>query len=417
LEQEQKSRQQAFCAYYIGLNYKAINEFSQAIPYLQTTISLCKTLSINEQRALEKLTYLYLGICEEGTWDYDAGIAHLQKAILLFHQQIAAGENPANDENYFRAHLHLCHCLIMSNKSRIAVPKLLEIKQSFLTEKTSVELRAMLYQLLGIGQTLNKEFLAANESLLTADALYKQTKNEKQVAVTAQYLGVTYLNLNQYPTAIRYLSHAHEYFKRVDDVISRYFVRIGLSINYQFAGNQQLAQENLSIAINLIEECDTAHQSKDRIRAFSRVTNYFQNQLSSIKGNASIDRLEETLLKQMNALGLLDTPSTNSSDEEDEEELSTYESSSDTEYQSDSNTPSAKTNNGDIPSSIRKYKQTYTFIENNRASLSDNDESKGLAISSSSASGNTQNPQSSPITSSAPVEADIQNLSLKKLKK
>jgi tetratricopeptide (TPR) repeat protein len=282
---------QAYCSYYIGLNFKAIGEYEQALPHFENAQTLCDELTPSQKGALERFISLYTGICYEALSAYNSAIINLHTAAMLFE----ANNDTAGNGHYLRAKLHYCRCIMMEGDPQEARLELEVLESQPNLYADNVELRAMLYQLLGMSQILDQAFSKGQANLEKAKTIYKDEipNSERQLATIAQYMAIFYLNSNQSPRSVSQLITAQRYFEAVQDLPSMYFINLALAINYQEMPDFSLAKVYLTTAAQMLERYK---DDPATLRAFVSTTQYFLTRLSSKTTSLELENLKEELI-------------------------------------------------------------------------------------------------------------------------
>ena len=297
LEEQKANNQQAYCAYYIGLNLKAIGEFDQAHAQLMLAMELAKALRTAEGAALEKYIHLYLGICKEALEAYDSATEHLQIAASQFETPITE----KNSTHYLRASLHLHGCAMRNGNPALAESRLLMLGSQRPDVYQKPELKALYYYLLGISQALNAHFTTAVTMLEKAQVCYKALPDStKELATIAQYLGVVYLSLDKPEKSFSQLVPAKRYFDAVQDIESIYFLNIALTLYYHTKNDIQGAKNHLEA---MFETLGTSSEySPKTIAALCGTTGYFIDHLKALTTDPGLAILINAIIKKAASL-------------------------------------------------------------------------------------------------------------------
>jgi tetratricopeptide (TPR) repeat protein len=285
----------AYCAYYIGINLKAIREYGQALPYLKEAYDIAATSAASA--ALQTTAQLNMGICEEALGQYASAI----KSLTRLTEQPDIDEDEENIM-LFRARLHLCRCIMMQGNYTLAALKLQRMQSTFsiphgnnpIKIREYNETQALMYQLLGMSLALSEDSLKARPQLEIALTLYQSMSDtENHQATIAQYLGTIYANLDLIPKSILYLSQAKEYFQTTGDIPSLYFVNLALALSYMKQKNRAAVQNCIQESLSITETCAT--ESDHIVTQCYMAMKYFSPKLMTLTPHPEIDPLRITL--------------------------------------------------------------------------------------------------------------------------
>lgn len=267
-------------AYHVGLNFSAIQEYDQALPYLQHAYQYAKE---TKNQLLLANSSLEMGTCFRGKKDNVHAKEYLEQAKNILANEI----KPTPKSLLLRAKLHLAHCYY--DEKKYALTKAYCNDTILLLKDAPNKAKlADISLLLGACIVMqeptldNSTYLQAKETLEKARTLFTELGNESERAKSNQFLGSCHLRMGFHATAITYLTEAHTYFHRMGILKDENAVNLALSLCYSATGSAYDAKQTLSKAVQFSETLSpSSKHSAMELFTYFKSTNTDETQSSS----------------------------------------------------------------------------------------------------------------------------------------